>query len=187
VVAATFDGRPISRGEIHGMLTVLIFGGFGTVAAMLSFVTWFLARHPQHRRQLVANPALVPRAVDELMRRHGLVNNTRIATHAQVFRGVELRMHDQIQVPTALFGLDEAKFEHPMDVSFDRPSCAHAAFGAGPHRCPGALLARAETRIFLEEWLRRIPEFSVAAGKAPRCSPGIVNSMECLPLTWPVS
>ena len=65
------------------------------------------------------------------------------------------------QAVQACYGLDEALFPDALKVDFDRPAQPHAAFGNGPHRCPGSFLARTEIRVFIEEWLRRIPDFSV--------------------------
>lgn len=173
VVTASVGGRPITHGEIHGMLTVLMFGGLDTVAAMLSFAAGFLASHPEHRQQLVDQPALIPKAVDELMRRHGIVNLGRVVTRDCEFKGVQLKKGEMVQVPNALLGLDESRFDDPMTVDFNRPSLIHGAFGTGPHRCPGAYLARTEIRIFLEEWLKRIPVFSIKPGTPPAATQGL--------------
>ncbi|MNP71237.1 Camphor 5-monooxygenase [compost metagenome] len=63
----------------------------------------------------------------------------------------------------------------------------HAAFGNGPHRCPGSFLARTEIKIFLQEWLKRIPDFEIKAGDQPRCASGMVNGVLHLPLQWKVA
>lgn len=184
VVHATIDGRPISHDEIHGMLMVILFGGLDTVASLLSFTARYLAEHPVQCRQLVDDPGLIPAAVDELIRRHGVTNNGRIVARDYVYKGVQFRKGDMIQIPSGLYGLDERKFDHPMEVDFNRPSLVHAAFGAGPHRCPGSYLARTEIKVFLEEWLKRIPEFRIKPGEKPRTSPGLVSGMDYLPLEW---
>jgi len=72
-------------------------------------------------------------------------------------------------------------------LRLNRPASRHAAFGDGPHRCPGAGLARMELRVFLEEWLRRIPDFGTKPGERPRTSSGQVNGMMHLPLVWPAA
>ena len=184
VVHAKVDGRPLSHDEIHGMLMVLLFGGLDTVASLLSFTARYLAEHPLQCRQLVENPDLIPTAVDEMIRRHGVTNNGRIVARDYVYKGIQFRKGDMIQIPSGLYGLDERKFDHPMEVDFNRPSLVHAAFGAGPHRCPGSYLARTEIRVFLEEWLKRIPEFRIKSGEKPRTSPGLVSGVDYLPLQW---
>jgi cytochrome P450 len=63
-----------------------------------------------------------------------------------------------ILLPTTLHGLDERAFPNPLEVDFNRPTPMHSTFGNGPHRCPGSNLGRTEIKVFLEEWLKRIPD-----------------------------
>ena len=179
------EGRPISFEETLSMVVLLMFGGLDTVASMLGFVARFLAASPAHRRQLIDEPALIPNAVDELIRRHGLVNTARLVTEDHDYKGVVLRKGDQVQLPNGLAGLDERRFDDPLSVDFSRERpIRHAAFGNGPHTCPGAVLARRELKVFLEEWLPRIPDFQVEPGREPQFAVGMVNTVAVLPLVW---
>lgn len=86
---------------------------------------------------------------------------------------MQLRAGEQILLSKTLHGLDERRFADPLTVDFHRPRKSHAAFGDGPHRCPGALLARLEMRAFLEQRIRafleqRIPNFEVTPGACGR-------------------
>ena len=73
----------------------------------------------------------------------------------------------------------------PLSVDFRRKDASFSlVFGTGVHRCIGSFLARLELRIFLETWLERIPDFSIAPGQRPRARAGVVNSMLSLPLAW---
>lgn len=180
---ATIKGRHLTERELHGMLSVLVFGGLDTVASMMSFIMCFLARNPGHRRRLIANPELIPHAIDEMIRRHGVTNTARYVAQNILFRGQDLRKGDIVQVPSALFGLDPARFENPLEVDFDRKGkIRHAAFGNGSHRCPGSFLGEMELRVFLEEWLKRVPDFEITPGKAPVFSSGLVNCVNQLPI-----
>jgi cytochrome P450 len=87
-------------------------------------------------------------------------------------------------LPIHLYGLDESKFDRPMDVDFHREHFRHINFGSGPHRCLGSNLARPELRVFLEEWIARIPEFSIAPGDAPKGHSGAAMAITYLPLIW---
>ncbi|MNQ79719.1 Camphor 5-monooxygenase [compost metagenome] len=187
IVNAKVDGEPISAERMFGLLIVVIFGGLDTVAAMMSFVCRFLAEHPAERRRLAQEPELILTAVDELIRRHGVTNTARVVVEDMEFKGVLLKRGDQIQIPNALFGLDERRFDNPMEIDFERRPVVHAAFGNGPHRCPGSFLARTEIKIFLQEWLKRIPDFEIKAGDQPRCASGMVNGVLHLPLQWKVA
>ena len=80
------------------------------------------------------------------------------------YKGVAMRAGDQIIMPTTLHGVDDRKFDDPLKVDFARPTPIHSTFGNGAHRCPGSLLARTELKIFLEEWLKRIPDFRIKPG-----------------------
>jgi camphor 5-monooxygenase len=92
-----------------------------------------------------------------------------------------------IVTPTPLSGTDERMNEDPLKVDFHRKSMEHTTFGNGHHKCPGAHLARTEIRVTLEEWLQRIPEFSVAPGTVLKFGGGIVGTVNGLPLVWDVA
>lgn len=183
VVQAKVNGRPMERDEVLGMCTVLFFGGLDTVASMLSFVALFLARNPGHRRQLIDNPDIIPNAIEEFLRRHGLSNTTRVIAKDFDHKGIPFKQGELIQVPISLHGMDERRYENPLEVDFNRKPI-HATFGNGPHRCPGSNLARTELRVFLQEWLSRIPDFQVKPGDKVRTQSGSVNGVVHLPLVW---
>lgn len=185
VATASIDGRPLTFDEVQGMLTLVLFGGLDTVSGVLGYTTHFLAQSPAHRRQLLDRPELIPNAVEELLRRFSIVNNARIMTCDFRYKGILLKKDEQIQLPSVLYGLDDRKYQNPLDVDFTRTRILHSAFGSGgPHRCMGSYLARTEIRVFIEEWLKRIPEFSIKPGEQPRAISHIVNTVDYLPLVW---
>ncbi|SEJ90132.1 cytochrome P450 [Paraburkholderia diazotrophica] len=187
IVNAQIDGRPISPERMFGMFIVVLFGGLDTVASMMGFIARFLAESPAHRRQLIENPELMVSSVDELIRRFGVANTSRLITHDMEYKGIQFKKGDQIQLPNSLFGLDDRKFSNPLAVDLTRKPVIHAAFGNGPHRCPGSFLARTEIKVFLQEWLKRIPDFRIRENDKPRCGSGSVNGMLYLPLAWDVA
>lgn len=181
---AQIKGRKLTEEELHGMLGVVVFGGLDTVAAMTSFITCFLAQNPAHCQQLIDNPGLIPHAIDEMIRRHGVTNTSRYVVEDTEICGQVLKKGDMVQVPNALYGLDPERYPDPLTVDFARKGpIRHAAFGNGTHRCAGSFLAEMEMRVFLEEWLQRIPEFHITHGQSPRFSAGLVNCVNRLPLT----
>ena len=148
----------------------------------------FLARNPRQRGQLRDKPALIPRAVDELIRRHGIVNTGRTIAHDVVYHGTVFKKGEIIILPNALVGLDPGLFPDPLTVDFNRPNSGqHAAFGSGIHRCPGANMARLEIRVILDEWLRIIPNFDLAPDEPFTFAPGTVNGVSKLKLVWNTS
>ena len=184
IVNATVGGQPLPPDKTFGMLANVIFGGLDTVAASLSFVTRWLAENREARQELIDNPTLIPDAEEEFYRRFGIPNTARVITKDFLYKGVPFKRGEQVMMSKTLYGLDERRYVDPFRVDFKRPRSAHAAFGDGPHRCPGSFLARQELRIFLEEWLTRIPHFRIKPGARAVTSSGMVNGVLSLPLVW---
>ena len=188
IVHGEIEGRPLTPPEILSMSLLALVGGLDTVASQLGFVANFLAKNPVHRRELVENPRLIPTACEEFLRRFGLPNTLRELTMDLEYKGLKFRKNDLIMMPKCLYGLDERINADPMTVDFHRkPSTIkHAAFGAGPHLCPGNVLARRELMIFLEEWLPALPDFELDPERPPVFTSGGVNSVSKLYLKWKV-
>jgi cytochrome P450 len=186
VMRGRMADREMTYAEKHSMILNALFGGLDTVASAMGFVARFLATSPLHRRQLVDDPSLVPRAVEEILRRHGVSNTARVIMRDFDRKGLHFKAGDRVLVAPMLYGLDDRRFPDAARVDFKRKDMRHATFGNGPHRCMGALLARTELKIFVEEWLRRIPDFSLDPDDKPRVEGGMVNSVVYLPLVWAV-
>lgn len=185
IVKTEIDGKPIEDFPLTGMILLLLLGGLDTVASTLGFYAQFLATHPEHRRQLVENPDLIPNANEELLRRFPIAILAREVKADCELGGVAMKAGDMVMVPTPMDGLDEHKFADPLNVNFNREKPgANSTFGGGVHRCVGSMLARTELRIFLEEWLKRIPDFSVKPGFSPRVSARSVATITSLELVW---
>ena len=183
LVSSKIDGRPMTHDEGIRLCSQILVAGLDTVAGILTFTTLYLARNPTLRRQLTEHPELVPAAVEEFLRRFPLVAIGReVRTDFEIGQ-VTLREGDMIVLPTMLYGLNEEAFPQPLNVNLERKQSNHLTFGTGVHRCPGAPLARLELRIFLHEWLRRIPEFEL--GDEPiRYKSGVVGTIANLPIVW---
>jgi cytochrome P450 len=179
----------IGESDALAYANTVLFAGLDTVAAMLSLVTRFLALHPGRRRELTArldDAAFMQKALQELLRRHGIVAIGRVLGADMTYRDVKFRKGDSIILLTAMIGLDASRTPRATEVEFERPATAnHAAFGRGIHSCPGHVLAKRELKIFLEEWLKRIPDFALAPGYTPVFSTGFVTSLAELRLVWP--
>jgi cytochrome P450 len=184
LVNGEVDGRKVTKDEALALSAQVLIAGLDTVVNFLSFAMLFLARNPDHRQELVDNPELMPKAVEELFRRFPLVTIGRLVKEDTRFDGVSLRAGDMVIVPTELHGLDERENRCPMDVDFHREDISHSTFGYGPHRCPGMHLARAELAVTLEEWLSRIPDFQVAPDADITYRGGLVGCIDALPLVW---
>jgi len=177
-------GRKMTDDEVVGMVSLILIGGMDTVVSAMSFAAHFLAGSPAHRRQLVEQPDLIPKAVDELLRRFPIVNQGRLVRSDYTYKNVVMKAGDMVIMPTTLHGLDERCFPNPLAVDFTRPTPIHSTFGNGPHRCPGSNLGRTEIKIFLQEWLKRIPDFHVAAGGKVGMRSGVNGTIYALSLEW---
>jgi cytochrome P450 len=181
---AEIDGEKLERTEILDICFLLLLAGLDTVTATLGCSIAYLAAHPEQRRRILDDPALIPGAVEELLRWETPVTAVpRVAKRDLTVRDGEIK---QGQVVTFLLGAantDDGHFRDAQCVDFERERNIHVAFGVGPHRCLGSHLARMELRVALEEWHRRIPHYAIQPGETPRYSLGIREVMY-LPLVW---
>lgn len=178
------DGRALSDEEAANLCIQVLVGGLDTVVNFMAFTMLFLARNPDDQAFLREHPERLPVAIMEIARRFPLVTVGRELRHDMEFEGATLKRGEMIMAPTPLHGLDENENENALNVDFNRIGGEHSTFGSGSHTCPGAHLARTETRIMLEEWLQRLPEFSVAPDYEVSFTGGIVGSVNALPLVW---
>jgi len=188
MLGAQVDGRGLTFDEMLSMSMMLFLGGLDTVASQTTHVFHFLASHPEHRQSLVRDPTLIPRAIEEMLRRFGISHIGREVARDIDFHGVAMKAGDSIVASTPLSGLDRRVFPDPLTVDFGRFSGKpnHWAFGAGPHICPGAHLARLELRIMLEEALPALPNFRLRPGAKLEYLPGATLMVKELPLVWDV-
>jgi len=176
--------------EVIGMALLVFFGGLDTVANLLSFVAWHLAEHPELQRRLRAEPAILPAACEEYLRRFGLSNTGRLIVSDITHKGVTMKAGEMVMVPIGISSIDDRRYPDPLTVDFDRPGNlvpgggSHNTFGNGPHKCVGQPLARAELQIFIEEWIARIPEFRLDPAAPPLSHMGPVNGVSRLHLRW---
>jgi cytochrome P450 len=184
VVHGEVNERPLTGAEIENLCLLLLGGGLDTVKYTMSFAAHFLARSPAHRRQLLDDPTLIPNAVEEIARRFGTSNLARKVRHDMTYKGVHFAANEMIVLPYPLSGLDGEQNPDPLSVDFTRKPIRHDNFGGGPHTCPGAMLARRELTIFLQEWLPRVPDFHVKPGTTVKFGTGLVNSVFELWLEW---
>lgn len=184
----TIDDRPVTTGELLGLLTLLLMAGLDTVTATLSYMFWHLATHPadRHRitRGVTRDPATIPDAVEELLRAYTITLTARKLTADTEIAGCRMREGDMVLLPLTSADHDPAAFAQPDHVDLTRADNRHLAFGAGPHRCLGAHLARTELRIALAEWHTRIPDYELAGDTPPYEHADQVLGLESLHLRW---
>lgn len=148
-----------------------------------------LATHPDDRHRLIAEPELVPSAVEETLRLYTIIfGDGRKVTRDIEFHGCPLRKGDMVYGLVSGANRDPRVYDRADEFVLGRTANNHLGFAAGPHRCLGAHLARREMQIAVEEWLRVISDFRVAAD-TPLLERGGGSQMTllALPLAWEVN
>jgi len=184
------DGERLSREDILDIWFFLLIAGLDTVTDSLTCFWAFLATHPEHRRLLVDDPSLIPNAVEEMLRWETPVSygTPRLAREDVTLpNGCLVQQGTAVTVVYGAANVDDAAYARPMDVDFHRENIRHVAFGGGVHRCLGSHLARRELRIMLEEWHRRIPDYSIKPGHEQLEYAPALRHVKDLTLAWPVA
>ena len=187
LLAAEVDGQPVPDNHIVGTCLLLLIAGIDTTWSSIGSALWHLATHPQDLARLVDEPELLPTAVEELLRAYSPVTMARIVTEDCEFAGQQLSAGDRVLLSFPAANRDPEMFEAADEIRIDRQLNRHIAFGVGIHRCAGSNLARLEMRIALEEWLARIPEFSLADDGETTWAGGQVRGPRALPVVFPAS
>jgi cytochrome P450 len=175
-----------SEDEVIGMAATSFFGGLDTTASLTSFTVHHLATHPEARRRILADPAIIPKAAEEYIRRFSLAQSARLVTSDVTRKGVILKQNDMVQVVECLGALDERAWTNPMEVDFDRDASDNDTFGHGVHRCLGEHLARLELQVVIEEWVRAFPDFELDPEVPTKNYSGVVIGVEQLGLRWKI-
>lgn len=178
-----FGGRRLAMTEILNYAVLLFLGGLDTVVNVLCFSIRHLAADPELQARLRADPAAIPEALEELLRLYPVATPMRTATRDLQFHGVDVRAGDQFLIVLGAINRDPEAFPEPASFCPHRRE-RHVTFNQGVHRCIGANLGRLELRIFLEEWLRRIPPFRLDPDDPPQYAGGFSISVTRLPLRW---
>jgi len=186
LVGLEVDGRALTDEELLGFCVLFVIAGHETTTKMVANAVELLSRHPAQRDALVADPDLIPEAVEEVLRFH---NSTQYM-HRTVTRDIErhgrqLRAGDSVLLLIGAANHDPREFGPTAEV-FDisrRPE-RHLAFGYGAHFCLGAALARMEGKVALEQIHRRIPDYRVDHDAKVRFHSSNVTGWTHLPIRF---
>jgi cytochrome P450 len=183
LIEAEIDGMKLQAEHIRGTMLLLMIAGIDTTWSAIGASLWHLARHPEDRRRLAAEPELMDTALEEFLRVYAPVTMARLVAQDFDFHGNGLKQGDWLLLPFPAANRDPAVFPDPDVVLLDREQNRHAAFGLGIHRCLGSNLARMELRVALEEWLAHYPRFELSDPAAVTWSAGQVRGPRTLPVT----
>jgi cytochrome P450 len=179
---AEMDGQPIDMGHVGGTIALLLLAGIDTTWSAIGASLWHLAGHPDDRDRLVAEPDLLPIAMEELLRAYAPVTMARLVKKDMDWNGCPMKADEWILLPFPAGNRDPEAFDDADKVIIDREENRHAAFGLGIHRCAGSHLARMELRVALEVWLEAFPSFELADRDAVMWSGGQVRGPRRLPI-----
>jgi cytochrome P450 len=182
LLSAEMDGSRLQPGHVTGTMALLLIAGIDTTWSAIGASLWHLAKTPADRERLVAEPALLPTAIEEFLRAYAPVTMARLVKEDMHWRGADMKADDWILLSFPAANRDPAQFDRADEVIIDREVNRHVAFGLGIHRCIGSHLARMELRVALEAWLERIPRFSLAGPCAVRWSAGQIRGPRTLPV-----
>jgi cytochrome P450 len=165
LLSAEIDGEKLLFQDIVSNAMLLVQAGLETTASAMSFAFHYLATHHDERDRLIADPELLPRAVEEFIRFAGSIHGLprTVATEVEL-SGHKFAPGDSVFVNYASANRDAEVFPEPDRCILDRRDNRHLGFGAGVHRCLGSNLARLEFQVGLERVLSRMPDYTLTPG-----------------------
>src|SRR5580693_2421259 len=174
--------RPLSRTEVLSYTAMIAGAGNETTARLIGFMGQLLSDHPDQRRELVADPSLIPGAVEETLRYEppSPVQARYVAQDAEHY-GRAVPEGSFMLLLNASANRDEHQFPDPDRFDIHRQG-SHLSFGQGLHFCLGSALARMEARVAFEEVLKRWPDWEVDYANAERAHTASVRGWARLPV-----
>jgi cytochrome P450 len=188
LVRERVGGDRVSDDELNNLLRVLLAAGHETTASQIPNFVFLLLSSGDYAR-LAAEPALIPTAVEELLRYVPLLvqgSMTRFVLEEVELGGVRLRPGEQVLVELAAANRDPVVFTDPETFDITRADNPHVAFGYGLHHCVGAALARMELQVALTALTTRLPglRLAVPADQVSWHIDRFVRRPKELPVTW---
>ena len=180
------ETRRLRRDEILLFCAILAGAGNETTNRLIGWTGKVLAEHPEQRRQIYENRALIPQAIEELLRFEPPGPSVaRYVARDTEFQGVKVPEGSAVCFLVAAANRDERKFLNGEQFDINRDRVPHLTFGYGFHACLGNALARVEGRVALDELLNRFPEWEVDLENAHLSSTSTVRGWETLPAYTP--
>ena len=176
------EGQRLAPEHVFGTIILTLIAGIDTTWSALGSSIWHLATHPADLARLVAEPDLLPVAIEEFLRFYAPVSMARLVKHDMEYLGCPMKEDDWILLGFPAANRDPAVFADADQFIIDRAENRHVAFGLGIHRCAGSNLARLELRVALEEFIARYPSFELVDPDAVTWAQGQVRGPRSIPL-----
>ncbi len=183
MLATEVEGERLEDVEVIFGALSLVLAGIDTTWSTLGCAIHYLATHPEQQRYLRDNPGGIELAREEFLRAFAPVAPARLVTADTEVAGARLGAGDMVLLSIPSANRDENEFADSDEVVLDRSPNRHLSFGVGVHRCLGVHVARMELEVALQEFLRMVPEFSLAAPDEVQWSRGQVRGPRKLALT----
>jgi len=186
LVGLTVDGRALTDDELLGFCVLFVIAGHETTTKMVANSVELLSRHPEQRDALVRDPALVPGAVEEILRFHNSTQYMHRTLSRDIVRhGRTMHAGDSVLLVIGAANHDDREFGADAErFDITRRAQRHLAFGYGAHFCLGAALARIEGKVALEQIHRRIPDYEVDHDAKVRFHSSNVTGWTSLPIRY---
>jgi cytochrome P450 len=179
---------PLTDAQLIDMALVLLGAGHETTANMLALGTYALLENPDQLAALRADPTLIDRAIEELLRELSIIQIgvTRIATENVALGEVQIPAGATVVIATPEANRDPRHWTDPDRLELDRERAPHLAFGHGVHQCLGQQLARVEMRVGFTELINRLPGLRLAVPKSevPLRNDMLIFGVHSLPIAW---
>ena len=179
---AEIDGQKLALEHVFGTMVLILVAGIDTTWGAIGASLWHLAQNPEDLARLVAEPELMPVAVEEFLRFYAPVTMARLVNADMDYLGCPMKEYDWILLGFPAANRDPVVFKDADKFIIDRAENRHVAFGLGIHRCIGSNLARLELRVAIEEFIRRYPKFELANKKDVTWAQGQIRGPRNLPL-----
>jgi cytochrome P450 len=186
LVTAQVDGERLSDRDIQSFCMILLLAGSETTRNLVGNAIYCFDRYPEALAQLRANPALLPGAIEEVLRYYSPVKYVfRVATADTTLAGQEIKAGQLVFPWIASANRDERQFTLPDQFNILRTGEPHVDFGHGIHFCLGAPLARLEARIVLSAMIERLQDMRLVQDCAlePIESPSL-SGFRQVPITF---
>ncbi|WP_176079800.1 cytochrome P450 [Paraburkholderia tropica] len=165
IINTEYDGQLLSDGELLSFFVILLIGGLENTSRTISASVWRLAWDLDLRRRVLANPSLIPGMVEEIMRLYTGPAPCRLIKQDIEFHGVKMKEGETVMTLSSVANRDPRVFDRPDFLIPERTSNPHLSLGHGIHRCLGAHIVRVQVKAALEEFLKRIPNFTLDRGE----------------------
>jgi cytochrome P450 len=179
---AELNGRQLTETELMHNGFLYIVGGLETTRNAISGGLLAFIDHPAEWNRLAADPALLPTAIEEILRWTSPITHVaRVALRDTTLGGKKIKADDQLATWLPSANRDEEIFDEPYHFDIARTPNEHIAFGKGEHFCAGAHLARLELRLMLDAILAQVEKFELT-GPVERLQSNLVAGIKHMPV-----